>query len=76
MNNLNIFYCLNNDKRIRHKFFNLVSSSPYTYNMIRLYQRHVEDHWAAIKKNPAIFEVPLYALLLIELPTPVVTVIE
>jgi hypothetical protein len=44
--------------------------------MIRLYQRHVEDHWAAIKKNPAIFEVPLYALLLIELPTPVVTVIE
>ena len=26
--NLNIFYCLNNDKRIRHKFFNLVLSSP------------------------------------------------
>ena len=25
---LNIFYCLNNDKRIRHKFFNLVLSSP------------------------------------------------
>jgi hypothetical protein len=24
--NLNIFYCLNNDKRIRHKFFNLVLS--------------------------------------------------
>ena len=31
--NLNIFYCLNNDKRIRHKFFNLVLSSPYTYNI-------------------------------------------
>ena len=30
---LNIFYCLNNDKRIRHKFFNLVLSSPYTYNI-------------------------------------------
>ena len=29
--NLNIFHCLNNDKRIRHKFFNLVLSSPYTY---------------------------------------------
>ena len=31
--NINIFYCLNNDKRIRHKFFNLVLSSPYTYNI-------------------------------------------
>jgi hypothetical protein len=31
--NLNIFYCLNNDKRIRHKFFNLVLSFPYTYNI-------------------------------------------
>ena len=31
--NLNIFYCLNNDKRIRHKFFNLVLSSPYTYTI-------------------------------------------
>jgi hypothetical protein len=31
--NLNIFYCLNNDKRIRHKFFNLVLTSPYTYNI-------------------------------------------
>jgi hypothetical protein len=26
--NLNISYCLNNDKGIRHKFFNLVLSSP------------------------------------------------
>ena len=25
---LNIFYCLNNDKRIRHMFINLVLSSP------------------------------------------------
>jgi len=31
--NLNIFLCLNNDKRIRHKFCNLVLSSPYTYNI-------------------------------------------
>ena len=30
---LNIFYCLNNDKMIRYKFFNLVLSSPYTYNI-------------------------------------------
>ena len=36
--NLNIFYCLNNDKRIRHKFFNLVLSSPYTYNI--QYDKH------------------------------------
>ena len=31
--NLNILYFLNNDKRIRHTFFNLVLSSPYTYNI-------------------------------------------
>ena len=31
--NLNIFYCLINDKRIRHKFFNLVFTTPYEYNM-------------------------------------------
>ena len=31
--NLNIYYCLNNDKRSRHKFFNLALSSPYTYNI-------------------------------------------
>jgi len=36
--NLNIFYCLNNEKRIRHKFFNLVLSSPYTYNI--QYDKH------------------------------------
>ena len=36
--NLNIFYCLNNNKRIRHKFFNLVLSSPYTYNI--QYDKH------------------------------------
>ena len=34
--NLNIFLCLNNEKRIRHKFCNLVLSSPLhtIYNMI------------------------------------------
>jgi hypothetical protein len=31
--NLSICYCLNNDKRIRHKFFDLVLSSPYTNNV-------------------------------------------
>ena len=31
---LNIFYCLNNDNRIRHKFYILiVLSSSYTYNI-------------------------------------------
>ena len=35
---INIFYCLNNNKRIRHKFFNLVLSSPYTYNI--QYDKH------------------------------------
>ena len=37
-NNLKIFYCLNNDKRIRHKYFNLVLPSPYTYNI--QYDKH------------------------------------
>ena len=41
--NLNIFYCLNNDKRIRHKFFNLVLSSPYTYNII--YNIQYDKHY-------------------------------
>jgi ABC-type protease/lipase transport system fused ATPase/permease subunit len=36
---VNIFYCLNNDKRIRHKFFNLVFSSSYTYNI--QYDKHI-----------------------------------
>ena len=31
--NLSIFDCLNNNKRIRHKFFNFVLSSPYKYNI-------------------------------------------
>jgi hypothetical protein len=29
--NLSIFYCLNNDNMFRHKFFNLVLSSPFVY---------------------------------------------
>ena len=36
--NLSIFDCLNNNKRIRHKFFNLVLSSRYTYNI--QYDKH------------------------------------
>ena len=46
--NLNIFYCLNNDKRIRHKFFNLVLSSPYTYNI--QYDKHYY-YIISLKKN-------------------------
>jgi uncharacterized surface anchored protein len=48
--NLSIFYCLNNDKRIRHKFFNLVLSFRCCNRTIRFTNKTVSHYFVLFYK--------------------------
>jgi hypothetical protein len=51
--NLSIFYCLNNDKRIRHKLFNLVLSSPYTYKIQSIHVQYDMHYYYSMHVLPS-----------------------